>query len=534
MSATITEPLPTPSVPFNSGKGRTPVNPSATPAVLRAIGIDPDRAPPELLRALGIALDKPALARLITPPLITLPTKTPLNPLPISLVSASEYPVNDMERAERFAEAFAGELKYVQPWKKWLVWEKVRWVPDEDGAVFRKAQEMWKRWWEEAALIVDFEHRKKAAGAAIRAGDKSKIEAMISLAESQVGIAAAPTLFDSDPLLLGVANGVVDLRTGKFRAARKEDYIIKQAGTVYDPAATCPTWEKFLSRVLAENAELISFIQRAVGYSLTADISEQVLFFLYGKGANGKSTFAECLKHLFGSYMIKATTALYTLDGRGSEPLTEIARLVGKRLVTGSETEEGARLAESRVKDITGGDTLTGRALYCDAFNFKPTHKLWMYGNYRPDVRGNDYGIWRRIKLIPFEVQIPNEEKDPKLLEKLLQELPGILNWAIKGCLEWQNSGLGTPLAVRDATAEYQEEEDELGEFIAERCSPGGGVERSELYSEYKNWAEAGGIKMPMKHKAFAKRIRVRPGISESKSTGKRYWDGIALRPRGT
>jgi putative DNA primase/helicase len=439
-----------------------------------------------------------------------------------------------MERAQRFAKKFAGELKYVQAWKKWLLWDGVRWVPDEDGAVFQKAQEMPKLFLQEASKINDPDRRKKAAGAAIIAGNQKALSAMISLTQSQKEIAAPPTLFDSDPLLLGVSNGVVDLRTGTFREARREDYIIKQVGTAYDAVATCPTWEKFLSRVLAENADLISFIRRAVGYSLTADISEQVLFFLYGKGANGKSTFVECLQQLFGSYWSKATTALYTLDRHASEPLPEIARLVGKRLVTGSETEEGAKLAESRVKDITGGDTLTGRELYCQAFNFKPTHKLWIYGNHRPDVRGNDDGIWRRIRLIPFKVQIPEKQRDPKLLEKLLQELPGILSWAIKGCLEWQKNGLGTPLAVLDATADYREEEDELGDFIAERCIPGGQAERSELHTEYKNWAEACGIKMPMRHKDFAKRIRVRPGISESKSNGKRYWDGIALRPRGT
>jgi putative DNA primase/helicase len=283
--------------------------------------------------------------------------------------------------------------------------------------------------------------------------------------------------------------------------------------------------------VLAGNIELISFIRRAVGYSLTASINEQVLFFLYGTGQNGKSTFAETLKHLFGSYMIKATTALYTLNRNGSEPLPEIARLVGKRLVTGSETEEGAKLAESRVKDITGGDTLTGRELYCPAFNFLPTHKLWIYGNHRPDVRGNDYGIWRRIKLIPFEVQIPDEEKDPKLLEKLLEELPGILDWAIEGCLEWQKNGLGTPQTVIDATAEYREKEDEIGEFLAQTCYQGGKVERTALYSQYLDWAKNCGIKMPMRQKAFAKRIRVRAGITESKSNGDRYWLGISIPP---
>lgn len=352
---------------------------------------------------------------------------------------------------------------------------------------------------------------------------------MIGHAQCQLGIAASPTSFDSDPLLLGVSNGVVDLRTGKFREARRDDYITKQMGTAYDPAASCPAWKKFLSRVLSENQELISFMQRAVGYSLTGSIDEQVLFFLYGTGQNGKSTFAETLKHLFGSYMIKATTALYTLNRNGSEPLPEIARLVGKRLVTGSETEEGARLAESRVKDITGGDTLTGRELYCSAFNFPPTHKLWIYGNHRPDVRGNDEGVWRRIKLIPFEVHIPDHEKDPHLLEKLLQELSGILNWAVKGCLEWRKQGLGTPQTVIEATAEYREEEDEIGEFISERCVREGRVDRSQLYTAFQGWSDNRGIRMPLRPKAFAKALRARDGIGRAKSGNTRYWTGIAL-----
>jgi putative DNA primase/helicase len=445
--------------------------------------------------------------------------------------SAGSYPRNDMERAQRFAHAFAGEIKYVPAWKKWLLWDGVRWAPDEDGAVLRKAEEMPKLLLEEASKIDDPERRKRAAGLAISAGNQRALNAMITLAQSQVGIAAAPTLFDSDPLLLGVSNGVVDLRTGTFREARREDYVIKQMGTAYDPNAACPTWEKFLSRVSSENAELISFIQRAIGYSLTACIVEQVLFFLYGTGQNGKSTLAETLKHLFGTYMIKATSALYTLDRHGKEPETEIARLVGKRLVTGAETEEGPRLAESRVKDITGGDTLTGRELYCPAFNFIPTHKLWIYGNHLPDVRGTDRGIWRRIMLIPFDVQIPDEEKDPNLPSKLLLELPGILNWAVKGCLEWQKSGLGTPPAVLEATAEYREEEDEIGEFLSQCCYQGGKVERSALHAEYLSWADSRGVRVPLRAKAFAKQIRTRNAIKELRSNGNRYWAGISIPP---
>ena len=445
------------------------------------------------------------------------------------------YPRNDMERAVRFAKRFAGELKYVHAWKKWLHWDGVRWVPDGDGAVYRKAEEMPKLFLQEASKIDDDDRRKKAAAAAIQAGNKARIDAMIAHAQCQAEIVASPTLFDSDPLLLGVSNGVVDLRTGTFRESRKEDYIIKEVGAAYDAAATCPAFEKFLSRVLAGNTELISFIQRAVGYSLTASIDEQVLFFLYGTGQNGKSTFSECLKHLFGTYMIKATTALYTLNRNGSEPLPEIARLVGKRLVTGSETEEGAKLAESRVKDITGGDTLTGRALYCEAFNFPPTHKLWIYGNHRPDVRGNDQGIWRRIKLIPFEVQIPDQEKDPKLLEKLLQELPNENPGGRSAevvCRGVAKSGREPPQVVVDATAEYREEEDVIGEFLTDCCYQGGRAERKSLYSAYLQWAGNCGIKIPLKPKSFAKRIRVRNGIKDlPKTNGKRYWGGISSPP---
>ena len=233
---------------------------------------------------------------------------------------------------------------------------------------------------------------------------------------------------------------------------------------------------------------------------------------------------------LFGDYALKTTSGLYTLDKHGKEPESEIARLVGKRFVTGSETEEGGKLAESRVKDITGGDTLTGRNLYCPAFNFKPSHKIWIYGNHRPDVRGNDHGIWRRIKLIPFLVQIPDSEKDGDLPLKLEAERSGILNWAITGHSEWRRIGLGMPEIVRNATAEYREEEDELGEFISEVCLLEESIERKVLYGAFQTWVATRGIKFPMTQKAFAKRLRAR-GIDDGGKSGERRWKGITLRP---
>ncbi|MEY2502274.1 MAG: putative primase/helicase [Verrucomicrobiota bacterium] len=445
---------------------------------------------------------------------------------------AGDYPVNDTERAWRFAETFRGEVRYVQAWKQWVIWDNVRWRPDNDGAVFRKAQQIPQMLLREASEIADVDRRKKAAGAAIIAGNQQKLQAMIGLAQCQPGIAATPAVFDSNPMLLGVLNGAVDLRTGIFRDARKEDFMTKHAGTAYDPVAECPTWDAFLATVLNNDAELIAFIQRAVGYSLTGNVSEQCLLFLYGSGQNGKSTFAECLQHLFGGYALKTATSLYTLDHNGREPEPAIARLLGRRFVTGSETEEGTDLAESRVKDLTGGDTLTGRLLHCAAFNFKPTHKLWIYGNHRPNVRGNDHGIWRRIKLVPFRVQIPDYAKDPNILKKMAGEMPGILNWAIKGCIDWQKRGLGSARVVEEATADYREEEDELGEFLSEMCLPQGRIERGDLYFCYKMWAEGRGTKFVPKQTTFSKRIRERPGITPlpGNAGGKRYWHGVSLR----
>ncbi len=270
----------------------------------------------------------------------------------------------------------------------------------------------------------------------------------------------------------------------------------------------------------------------ATGYSLTAATEEQALFFLYGTGRNGKSTFTETLQTLLGSYAQHAPAALFVADRHGHEPEKEVARLVGSRLVIGSEIEEGAKFAESRVKDLTGQDTLTGRFLYSSPFDFKPTHKLWIFGNHKPDVRGNDLGIWRRMRLIPFTVQIEKSKIDKRLPSKLVAELPGILNWAIEGCLAWQKRGFHTPNAVKAATDECRDEEDVLGEFIEDRCfvSTMAEIPRWELHSTYLEWAQARGTKVPMKPKAFAKRLRSRIGISERKSGNDRLWIGISLR----
>jgi putative DNA primase/helicase len=453
------------------------------------------------------------------------------NPVSAEEIPTVIYPRNDSERAERFALKFGTDLRYVEAWKTWLRWNGTRWKRDRDGGVMRLAKEMPRAFLKEASGIEDEEARKRAAREAINSGDAGKLRAMVQLAGYHSQIAARPQMFDADPYVFSVRNGVIDLRTGHFRAASKDDYLTMQAGVKHDRQASCPKWIEHLHTVFAGDESLMSFFQCAVGYSLTGDTREQKLFFLYGTGQNGKSTTTETLQALLGDYAQAATSELFMINKHGKEPQAEITRLLGARFVVGSEIEEGAKLAESRVKWLTGQDTLVGRYLYAEPFDFQPTHKLWIFGNHKPDVAGNDLGIWRRMCLVPFTVQIPNEKKDPQLPEKLKSELPGILNWALEGCAKWQKQRLQIPRVVSTATDEYRNDEDELAEFVEEECKTEGEVTKSALHDRYRHWALWRGIKMPLRPKAFAKRMLSRAGISERRDGIARYWTGICLRP---
>jgi putative DNA primase/helicase len=335
--------------------------------------------------------------------------------------NSPNYPRNDSERAVRFAHTFGSDLRHVAVWDSWFKWDKTRWKRETNGNVVRLGQTMSRIFLKEAFGINtdDSEKGKAAIRAAVQSGEASEIRAMLSMACVQPAIAAEPEVFDNDPFLLCVRNGVVDLRTGAFRESQKEDHCTKQAGVTFDKDARCPLWTAHLNAVFAGNESLVNFFQCAVGYSLTGDTREHKLFFLYGRGSNGKSTTMETIQHLLGDYARKAPDSLFMLDHHNREPQQEIAELMGKRFVIGSEIEEGGKLAESRVKDMTGGDTLTGRFLYSRSFNFTPTHKLWIFGNHKPDIANNDEGVWRRMCLIPFTVEFKDGQKDPQLKTKL-------------------------------------------------------------------------------------------------------------------
>jgi putative DNA primase/helicase len=331
-----------------------------------------------------------------------------------------------------------------------------------------------------------------------------------------------------------VKNGVLDLRTGELREARREDLLTKQCAVEFDASARCPEWEKFLARILPDPA-VRGFVQRALGYALTGDTREQCFFLLHGTGANGKSTLLNAVKALLGDYAQQSPACAFMAQRQpnGGAATPEIARLRGARFVSSIETEDGQRLAEELVKTLTGQDTVTARHLYSEHFEFQPAFKLWLAANHRPTIRGDDYAIWRRIRLVPFAVQIPEHERDKELPETLLAEAAGILAWLVRGCLSWQRDGLGEPEAVRTATQEYRDEQDIIAEFLDDACvlEPQASETAGRLYGAYRQWAESAGHRGVMTKTKFGRRLTdSERGIERVKGTATKTYKGVRLR----
>jgi P4 family phage/plasmid primase-like protien len=440
---------------------------------------------------------------------------------------APAFNLTDLGNAERLIHRHGARLRYCWLWSKWLAWDGKRWVKDDSGEVYRRAKETVASIYQEAAAADD-ERRKAIAKHAMRSEAGARIKEMVDLARSDVPV--MPEELDADPDLLNVLNGTIDLRTGELREHRREDLITKLAPVEYDPGAQASAWAAFLERVLPSE-ELRGFVQRAVGYSATGDTSEQCIFINHGTGANGKSTFQEAAAAALGDYAMRTPTE--TLLARRSDGVpNDVARLKGARFVSASETEEGRRLAESRIKDLTGQDTISARFMRAEFFDFAPTHKLWLSTNHKPEIRGTDAAIWRRIRLIPWAVAIPPKEQDKKLAAKLRGELPGVLEWVVQGCLEWRRGGLRPPDAVRRATVEYRAEMDVLGAFLSECCMLGDDqdVAAAELYRAYSEWCRDTG-EVPVKQRRFGGQLTER-GTFERFRGGKdggHRWRGLDL-----
>lgn len=446
------------------------------------------------------------------------------------------FPMTDIGNAERLVYRHGKDLKYCATLGGWFIWNGMYWERDETEEIKRRAKETVRSIKDEAELInVNTEEKVKLKEKMIKfataSESKHRITAMIDLSKAEPGIPITHDQFDRDPWLFTVKNGTLNLKTGEFRQHRREDLITKCAPVVYDPNATCPRWMHFLQEIFCSDCDLIEFVQKAIGYSLTGSTAEQVMFFLFGGGANGKSTLINIIQGMMGDYSQQAPTSL--LMSKQSEGVSnDVARLKGARFVTTVETEDGKRMAEALVKQITGGDVITARFLRQEFFEFKPEAKVFLCSNHKPIISGTDYAIWRRIHLIPFEVQIPPEKRDKKLPEKLNAELSGIFNWALEGCMKWQREGLKPPSKVVAATEEYKEEMDSLGSFIEECCvlRPTSIVAVKDLYQEYSSWCEENG-EFPMKNRMFSKRLKERGFKQDRDSSGtKRIWCGIGLK----
>lgn len=437
--------------------------------------------------------------------------------------------LTDVGNGKRLAQRHKDEVRYVTAMSKWLYWDGTRWAIDDTGYISRLAKETVVAMYREASELKSPDDRARFVKWALLSEGIQRLEAMVKMARSERDLVVKPEYLDTDIWLLNLMNCTIDLKEHSSGENDPADMITRRISIAFDKDARCPTWKKFIDRIFGDNAELIEFVQRAVGYSLTGSTSEQVLFFMFGTGRNGKSTFIETLQRLMGEYAVKTPTeTLMMRDGKGIS--NDVARLAGKRMVVAAETDEGQRLAEKTIKDLTGGDKITARFLHQEFFEFTPTFKLWMYGNHLPVIKGTDEGIWRRIRIIPFNVTIPKEEVDPDLALKLVDELPGILNWAIVGCEAWLKTGLGEPVIVHEATADFRSEMDVLGEFIKEMCEVGKDktISARKLYEQYSIWCSDFGER-PMSQRQLGLRLKER-GFHNRRSTGgARHWDGLCV-----
>jgi putative DNA primase/helicase len=425
---------------------------------------------------------------------------------------------SDEHLAQTFVARHGEDFRYVAKGKGWERWDGARWQPDQKRTAFNCAR----------AICREFGH---AAGKNLQrtiASAKTRA-AVVSLAQDDHIIAATADQFDADPWLLNTPDGTVELKTGQLRLHERGDYITKLTSVAPDPKCATPQWQQFLQRVTGGDQELQQYLKRCCGYLLTGNTGEHALFFLWGTGANGKSTFINVVTSIMADYgrVVPMEMLLYSRNERHP---TELAGLVGARVATAIETGAGRGWDEPKIMQQTGGDKISARFMQQDFFDFTPQFKLLVAGNHKPNLRSVNEAIRRRLHLVPFNVTIPKEERDPKLGEKLKAEWPGILAWMIDGCREWQSQGLAPPAAVLDASEDYLEEQDLIGQFLNEKCiiDKKKVVASSILFEEWRKFAEVQGEK-PGHQRTFNAALEAK-GFKQERSKQSRTIRGLTLR----
>jgi putative DNA primase/helicase len=409
------------------------------------------------------------------------------------------------------------DLRYVAVWGRWMMWNGHVWIPDATCNVINHARAICRAQSERCDLVVLARKIRSAP----------TVMAVERLARADRRHAAEVKQWDADPWLLNTPDGIVDLRTGRVHPARRENYMTKI--TAVGPGDRRELWQGCLERITNNNRALIAFIQRACGYVLTGVTREDAIFFFYGTGGNGKTVFLNTIAGIMGDYAKSAPIETFIASRKEQHP-TELAWLQGARLVTAVETEDGRRWSESKLKQITGGDPIAARYMRQDFFEYAPQFKLFFAGNHKPGLRNVDEAMRRRLNLLPFTVTIPESERDRDLKEKLRGEWPGILQWAIEGCLAWQAEGLNAPEVVTGATADYLAAEDVMARWLEDRCQiiQSAWETVSALFADWRRWTEANG-EFTGSEKRFSQNLESRGFIRQRTGTARRF-QGIALR----
>lgn len=436
-----------------------------------------------------------------------------------------KFKLTEMGNAERIAYEYGHVIKYIND-IGWFIWDGKRWKVDTKKEIERITAKV---------LRSLSKSEDEAEGKWSRMCERRNIR-MNSIKDLMPLVPGERTDFDRHKYLLNVENGIVDLKTGKILQHDRELGLTKITNIAFDENAKCPEWLKFLDQIFLGDQALVEYMQRLIGYSLTGDISEQIMMFLVGGGSNGKSTFINTIKDLMGDYGKQAKSDTF-IKKKESGANNDIARLVGSRFVSAIESEEGEKLADSFVKQITGGEPVLARFLRQEFFEFIPEFKVFFTTNHKPIIGGLDEGIWRRVKLIPFNLSLPAHKRDKRLPEKLSLEMPGILNWAIEGCMKWQQDGLKEPKVVAEATGKYKDDMDILAPFLDEICyveereNESIMIEAKELYNTYERWCFNSGERS-LGNRSFYRMLETK-GFGKTKGTGnKTFLTGITLNER--
>lgn len=445
---------------------------------------------------------------------------------------APKFHLTELGNAERIAYYHGENVRYCNE-LEWLIWNGKHWHEDSKRQIEAITAKTLRAIYGEAKATEDkyqskllHDWAKKCERRSIRINSILDVRPMVSVKKKEL---------DSHSFLFNCDNGVIDLKTGELLPHDRDLLLTKISPIKYDRNAECPNWKAFLESIFKTHTgeadhELINYLQKAIGYSLTGVTKEQVMFFLFGNGRNGKSTFINIIQDLLGDYGRQTNSDTFLKKRNDSGINNDVARLDGARFVSAVESEEGQQLSEALVKQITGGEKMSARFLRQEYFEFTPEFKVFFTTNHKPIVKGSDEGIWRRIMLIPFTVTIPKDKIDYDLPDKLAKEMPGVLRWAVEGCMKWQAEGLRAPEAVKAATAEYREDMDILGPFIDENCTvhSTAQIEAKSLYESYTKWCYQNN-EMDLKNRAFYRQLEIR-GFKKEKGTGnKTFITGITL-----